>query len=106
MKIEEYDHNLTDKDIIHVWMLKDKGKLLEVKIVYYFEDLKERHQIVRYDCSHGYLHKHLLFEPKQQTEAVYAELTGKLVNGLIQELKQNFMEYRHQYLKNHAWWLK
>jgi len=75
-----------------------KGKVVDIVVQYEAKFDEEWHPIVRYDCSHGFLHRDVMFPgdkkekypldiPDLKTALLYAE----------QDIKDRWKWYRDQY---------
>lgn len=75
-----------------------KGKVVDIVVQYEAKFDEEWHPIVRYDCSHGFLHRDVMFPgdkkekypldiPDFKTALLYAE----------QDIKDRWKWYRDQY---------
>jgi len=76
----------------------EKGKVVNMVVQYEAKFADEWHPIVRYDCSHGFLHRDVMFPgdkkekypldiPDLKTALLYAE----------QDIKDRWKWYRDQY---------
>jgi len=90
---------LSETDFIRVEFVKERNKILDLRIIYFTEIDGKRYEIVRFDCSHDFLHKDILFEKRKIKEAIHRELSPKLVESLIAEIKQDWREMKRLYLK-------
>lgn len=86
----------TDRIIIKARRVKKKITFLVIVGITMING--KEHQIVRYDLSHGFLHKDLLFEPKGGKERIFEELDVKLAERIIRQTVEDFEIMKRKYL--------
>jgi hypothetical protein len=100
MSIKEFTKNISpsDEDRLRMRIETEKGKVKDIVVQYEAKFGDEWHPIVRYDCSHGFLHRDVLFPggrkekypldiPDLNTALMYAE----------QDIKDRWQWYRNRY---------
>ncbi len=100
MSIKEFTKNISPsgEDRLRMRIETEKGKVKDIVVQYEAKFGDEWHPIVRYDCSHGFLHRDVLFPggrkekypldiPDLNTALVYAE----------QDIKDRWQWYRNRY---------
>lgn len=78
----------------------DKGKILDV-VVQYESFIKNKWiAIIRYDCSHGFFHRDVLY-PKEEREKQTINITNlkDALNYAEQDVKDRWEFYKERYLK-------
>ena len=98
---------LTENDrILYAYKRNSAGQYSEVVNVSYEIHLKEKWiTIVRYDSSHGYLHKHIrtsFLDERETTSTGGVIKKGshhKWLTWALNDLKLNFIEYRRLFFK-------
>lgn len=98
---------LTEHDRIKYSYKKDRtGKFLEVTNVSY--EIKVKNQwitIVRYDSSHGYLHRYTKISLSNESEITGTDRVIKRgdhhrwLTWALKDLRKNFIEYRRLFFK-------
>ena len=101
MRVKKFYLRLSSEDAVLARLKKDKNMLKDVLIVYFARINDEVRQIFRVDCAHGFLHRDLLFLRPPKKELIEAPLSGKLVSGILEELKLNWKEYRKKFIRNY-----
>ncbi len=97
MSLKEYVSRLSREDFIYVMIETAEGKTVNLTVVYFSEFDGFAEEIFRVDCAHGFLHKHLLFKPKERIEIIERELSGELDKELVDEIKANWKEMKKKY---------
>jgi len=100
MSIKEFTKNISPsgEDRLRLRIETEKGKVKDIAVQYEAKFGDEWHPIVRYDCSHGFLHRDVLFPggrkekypldiPDLNTALIYAE----------QDIKDRWQWYRNRY---------
>ena len=88
----------SNDDRLRLKIETDKGKVIDMVVQYEAKFGDEWHPIVRYDCSHGFLHRDVMFPsgnkekypldiPDLKTALLYAE----------QDIKDRWKWYRDRY---------
>jgi hypothetical protein len=88
------------KDRIRLRFKKDKGQIIDLFIQYEAEINEKWVAIVRYDCSHGFFHRDILY-PNGEKEKKVIEVPD-LKYGFTfakQDLEDRWEWYKEQYLK-------
>ncbi len=102
MKIKEKQIPLgSEKDIIKLKFYLHKGEVIRVSIALVCEINEAEECILRYDCSHGFLHKDLCYAKPARKEVIHENLNHIFVNNTISHLKKNFEKYKHYYKENY-----
>ena len=92
--LDEYE-----QELMRFRILIDKGKIFDLVVQYESHISGKWHNIVRYDCSHGFFHRDLLF-PKGIKEKQEISITS-LKDGLNyaeQDIKDRWMFYKERYI--------
>jgi len=100
MSVKEFTKNISPsgEDRLRLRIETEKGKVKDIAVQYEAKFGDEWHPIVRYDCSHGFLHRDVLFPggrkekypldiPDLNTALIYAE----------QDIKDRWQWYRNRY---------
>jgi len=66
----KYRYPLSLDDELVVEMEVEKSKIVDFKVMYNTIIEGKEHQIVRYDCAHGYAHKDILYEKPKRKETM------------------------------------
>ncbi|MFH1752061.1 MAG: hypothetical protein ABH821_03945 [archaeon] len=103
MKKRKYHSSLSNEDIIFIEYFENEREIIDLKIVYYTEINGITKQVYRIDCSHGFLHKHLLFEPKERIEKIPLDLNKKTMTMLLNEIEDNWQEMKRKFFKKERW---
>ena len=85
-------------DRLRIKINTEKGKVVEMVVQYEAKFGEEWYPIVRYDCSHGFLHRDVMF-PKGQKEKYPLDIPD-LNTALLyaeQDIKDRWMWYRERY---------
>lgn len=86
------------EDALRMRIRTEKGKVMDIVVQYEAKFGEDWHPIVRYDCSHGFFHRDIMFPggkeekyplniPDLKTALVYAE----------QDIKDRWKWYRDRY---------
>ena len=102
MKEIIYHKYLDDEqhELIRFRIWTDKGKLVSLVVQYESFILGKWHNIVRYDCSHGFFHRDVLF-PKGVKEKYEISITSLKdgFNYAEQDIKDRWEFYKERYVK-------
>lgn len=101
------EFSLTGQDRITYSYKKDgRGKYLEVTNVSYEATIRNKWiTIVRYDSSHGYLHRHTRISLSNESETTNTDRVikrgshHKWLTWAIKDLRANFVDYRRLFFK-------
>lgn len=94
-----YKYPLSLEDELMVEIEIEKAKVVDFKVMYNTIIAGKEHQVVRYDCSHGYAHKDILYQkPKRKEEMARLEY-DKLLDLAKDDITSNWEEYKKKYLK-------
>ncbi|HIH21821.1 MAG TPA: hypothetical protein HA222_04155 [Candidatus Diapherotrites archaeon] len=88
---------ISENDRIVLKARRVKKKITSLAIIGITNIEGREHQIVRFDMSHGFLHKDLLFEPKGGKERIFGKIDGKLVERIINETASEFEAMKRKY---------
>jgi len=85
-------------DRLRVKINIEKGKVVDIVVQYEARFNEEWHQIVRYDCSHGFLHRDVMFPngKKEKHPLNIPELKSALLYA-EQDIKDRWTWYRDRY---------
>lgn len=100
MKVVERFIDLGERDGIHTKLVIDHGVVIDFVVVQISEISGEAHQLVRYDCSHGYVHKDCLYARDGRKEELPDRPFDELYEMCVREVKSEWKNYRSQYLRN------
>ena len=78
------------------------GKVARVSIVLLFEFNGKMECVLRYDCSHGFLHRDLCYKKPPVKERVDEILDGGFVEKVKKDLMKNWRKYLGFYGENHG----
>jgi len=92
---------ISEDDLIEVKFTKHKNRFESIVVVYCSKIGGEVHEIVRYDCAHGFFHKDLLYEKKPRKELICEGLSGELIRRIINEILCNWRELKSSFIINH-----
>ena len=56
--------------------------------------------MIRFDCEHGFAHKDIMYEKKPRKEKLPDLSFKELANMAIDEIEQNWKQYKSQYMRN------
>ena len=101
------EFSLTEQDrITYSYKIDDRGKYLEVTNTSYEARVENQWiTIVRYDSSHGYLHRHTRISLSNETEITSTDRVVKRgdhhnwLTWAIKDLRANFVDYRRLFFK-------
>jgi hypothetical protein len=100
MRIVETSDKLSDEDEIFIRMELSHGMIMGFAVVQVSEINGAEHQIVRYDCSHGYAHKDCLYEARNRKEELPDKPLDELCNEAIGEIRREWKNYRSRFMRN------
>jgi len=86
------------EDRLRIKIITDKGNVVNMVVQYEAKFDDEWHAIVRYDCSHGFLHRDVMF-PNGKVEKYPLDLPD-LNTALLyaeQDIKDRWSWYRDRY---------
>jgi len=92
------DNNAQEK--LRIRIKTDKGKVIDIVVQY--ESLIENKwlSIVRYDCSHGFFHRDILYPKDEKEKQVISILSLEdALNYAEQDIKDRWEFYKERYLK-------
>ncbi len=98
MEKKRHERWLSGTDYILVEITKIGGRLAKVFVAQIAEVDGVPHQVARYDNCHGRLHRHLLYDRRENREEPFPETGDKDVFRVIDELKENWKWRRNKYL--------
>ncbi|MBN2517299.1 MAG: hypothetical protein JXB14_00480 [Candidatus Altiarchaeota archaeon] len=100
MKIAQKTEILSETDTIYREFKVERGVIMGFVVVQIAFIDGERHQIVRYDCSHGYAHKDCLYERKARKEELPDRPLDELYKMAKEEIRGNWKHWKSLYIKN------
>ena len=78
------------------------GKQVENAVVVYVANIRGvEYQIVRFDMVHGFFHKDALYEGKPFKTPVFQDASTGTLWNIVREIRENFVEYRKKFVRNH-----
>ncbi|MFH1835736.1 MAG: hypothetical protein ABH851_06075 [Methanobacteriota archaeon] len=98
--IEKTVYLLYGEDEVYVRLATDKKEVMDFAIVYYTIMDGEYHQVLRFDCEHGFAHKDIMYEMNPRKESLPDLSFKELANFAIDEIEKNWVQYKSQYLRN------
>ena len=94
-----YKYPLSLEDELMVEIGIEKAKVVYFKVMYNTIIEGKEHQVVRYDCSHGYAHKDILYQKPKRKEKMVEIGYDKLLDLAKDDIANNWEEYKKKYLK-------
>jgi len=88
-----------ETDVILVYMSGDKAAGVKFRLIYCTVIDGEKHQVVRYDCRHGFPHRDICYTIPNQKEEMPKLPNDKLIGIAMHDLKTNYQAYKQKYLK-------
>jgi len=79
---------------------KKRGGVVDFKVIYYAIIDGKQHQIIRYDCSHGFAHKDVFYTNPPVKEPMPHLPYDKLLDIAKEDIKDNWREYRSKFMNN------
>ena len=77
----------------------EKGKVVDMVVQYESYLNSKWTPIVRYDCAHGFFHRHLLFNGEKEKQAITITSLVDALNYAEQDIKDRWEFYKERYLK-------
>lgn len=99
MKVVQKTELLSETDSIYSEFKVDHGAITGFAVVQIALIEGVRHQVVRYDCSHGYAHKDCLYERKTMKEELPDRPLDELYSMALEEIRRNWMHWKRLYAK-------
>ena len=89
-----------ETDLLRIRIWTENGKVVDLVVQYECLINSRWHIIVRYDCSHGYFHRDILFPngDKEKQTVVLSSLKEAL-NYSEQDIRDRYEFYKERYLK-------
>jgi hypothetical protein len=100
MKVIEKTDALDEHDFLHTKFIVDHGNIIGFAVIQIALIKGDKHQIVRYDCSHGYAHKDCSYEKAMRKEALPNRPLDELFNMAKEEIRLNWQNWKSEYLRN------
>ena len=94
-----YKYPLSLEDELMVEIEIEKAKVVDFKVMYNTIIEGKERQVVRYDCSHGYAHKDILYQKPKRKEKMAKIGYDKLLDLARDDITRNWEEYKKKYLK-------
>ncbi len=92
-------HEIIIEDAIRVEFFPKGRKMEKFAIIYYTVIEGEEHQVVRYDCSHDFAHKDLLYlKPVEKVPLPHLR-PEVLVDLAVDEIHDNWRTYKKKYIQ-------
>jgi len=87
-----------DEDRLRIRITTQKGEVVNVMVQYEAKITGTWHEIVRYDCAHGFFHRDVLY-PKGKTEKqpIMIENLNDALQYAEQDLKDRWNWYKDRY---------
>lgn len=96
-RIYRYPLSLEDELVVEIEI--EKSKVVDFKVMYNTMIEGKEHQVVRYDCSHGYAHKDILYQEPKRKEVLPNIEYDKLLDIAKGDITENWEEYKKKYIK-------
>jgi hypothetical protein len=100
MPIKEFTKNISPsgEDRLRMRIETEKGKVKDIVVQYEAKFGDEWHPIARYDCSHGFLHRDVLF-PGGRKEKYPLDIPDLNIALMYaeQDIKDRWQWYRNRY---------
>ena len=93
----KYPLSLEDEFVVEIRI--EKRKVVDFKVMYNTIIDGKEHQVVRYDCSHGYAHKDILYKRPRRKKKMARLAYDKLFDLAKDDIIQNWEEYKRKYIK-------
>jgi|GEM_PF-866802 len=100
MKIITDVRPLSRSDSVYTKLTVDHGVIVEFAVVQIADINGQTHQIVRYDCSHGYAHKDCLYTRAQRKERLPERPFDELFRMAIKEVEKEWQRNKSLYMRN------
>ncbi len=95
----EYRYPLSLEDELVVEMEIERSEIVDFKVMYNTIVEGKEHQVVRYDCAHGYAHKDVLYEKPKKKEIMADIEYGELLDIARDDIEKNWEQYKRKYLR-------
>jgi hypothetical protein len=89
-------------DVLLLQAKKNKGGIVDFKVIYHTMIDGREHQVIRYDCSHGFAHKDILFTDMLTKEPMPQLPYDKLLDIAKEDIRNHWREYRSKYMSKHV----
>lgn len=77
----------------------EKGKVTDIVVQYESFLNNKWAPIVRYDCSHGFFHRDLLYNGEKEKQVIPITTLEDALNYAEQDIKDRWEFYKEKYLK-------
>ena len=88
-----------ETDVILAYMSKVHAEDMRFRLIYCTVIDGKKHQVVRYDCCHGFPHKDICYTTPNRKEKMPKLPNDKLIEMAMHDLKTNYQAYKQKYLK-------
>ena len=89
-----------EKELLRIRIWTHKGKVEDLVVQYESLILGKWHIILRYDCSHGFFHRDVLFlNGTKEKQVISITSIQDALNYAEQDLKDRWDFYRERYIK-------
>ena len=88
-----------ETDYIRINLIKEGGRIVDFQVVYYTVIGGKNHQVVRYDCCHGYPHRDSLYTNPPKKEELPKRPLNELVKDAVYEIKGGWETYKRKYMR-------
>lgn len=95
----EYRYPLSLEDELVVEMEIERSNIVDFKVMYNTIIKGKEHQVVRYDCAHGYAHKDILYEKPKRKEIMADIEYDELLDIAKDDIERNWEQYKKKYLR-------
>lgn len=88
------------EDRLRIKFAVNKGKVINIMVQYETMINNVWHEIVRYDCSHGFLHRDVIYpNKKQEKQPLNIENMNDALQYAEQDIKDRWRWYKERYKK-------
>jgi len=88
-----------EEDEIHTRITIEDGKIQDFAVIYYTLINGRPHQVVRYDCAHGYAHKDILYTRAHTKGGLPKVAYKEAFNIALDDIERNWRDYKQKYIR-------
>jgi len=85
------------EDRLRIKMKTNKGELINIVVQYEAKIGEKWHDIVRYDCSHGFFHRDIMFPKTKEKQPLRIENLKDALQYAEQDIKDRWKWYKERY---------
>jgi hypothetical protein len=86
-------------DEIRINLLVEAGMVTDFQVIYLTMLNGHMHQVLRYDCAHGFPHKDVLFTKPKRKVRIQSNDYKRIIDDAICDIRENWREYKAKYLR-------